>query len=100
LRHAVKADVDLANFAGLYRFIEPAGFKIALTHAACGKRQLLERAVDEPGNQRCTRQRQHGGHAQPDQPGLAARRVEAVLVGLQPIVIAAMTNPIHKPACH
>ena len=37
LGHAVKADVDLADLTGLHAFVQAAGLKIALAHAAGGK---------------------------------------------------------------
>ena len=56
LRHAVKADIDLADFAGHGLFVEAAGGKVAIAHPVGGVGQLLEWAVDQSGN--------HGGAGQ------------------------------------
>ena len=61
LRHAVEADVDLADLAGDGLLVEPAGVELAVAHAAGGERQLLERPVDQPRDHRRAGQRQAGG---------------------------------------
>ena len=88
LRHAVEADVDLADLAGGHGLVELAGFKIAIAHAACGERQFLERAVDQACDHRSPGQREQGGGAQPDQPGGAGHRPDARGIGEQPVGIA------------
>ena len=77
LRHAVEADVHLANLAGHSLFVESAGSKVAVAHAVGGKRQAFERLVDQPGNRRRPGERQDAGGHQPDQPGAPTRRCEA-----------------------
>ncbi len=88
LRHAVEADVDLADFAGVDFFAQAAGTKIALLYPAGSKRKFLEGAVDQARNQRSTRQRQRCGHRQPDHPGFAATHIQACRISAQPVFVA------------
>ena len=85
LRHAVEADVHLADLAGGHGFVELAGVEIAVAHAAGGERQALERAVDEARDQGSARQRENRGCGQPDQPGGARHELDARRIDPQPI---------------
>ena len=88
LGHAVKADVDFTNLAGGDFLVEQAGVKVAVAHAAGRKRQLLERAVDEPRDQRRAEQRHRRSRHQPDGPGAAARRPDFGSISQQPVPVA------------
>ena len=88
LGHAVKADVDLANFAGGYFLIEQAGVEISITHAAGRKRQLPERLVDQARDESRTGKRQGRGDSEPDHPGAVARWPHLGGVGEQPIGVS------------
>ena len=67
--HAVKADIDFADFTGGRLFIQLAIEKITFTHPGGCVAQLFEGLVNEPGNHGRAGKRQHHGHHQPQQPG-------------------------------
>ena len=85
LRHAVEADVDLADLAGHGLLVELAGGKVAIAHAVGGVAQLLEGAVDQARDHGRAGQRQQARRAQPDQPGAATGRGVARLVQQDPV---------------
>ena len=92
--HAVEADVHLANLAGQRAFIQPGGLVVAVAHPRRGNRQLLERPVDQPRQQRRPDQG-HGAHrGQPQQPRAAAQqRAHARAVHQQPVRVALDRKP-------
>ena len=88
LRHAVEADVDLADLAGDGFLVELAGVEVAISHAVGRIAQLLERPVDQARDGCRPRQGQQAGRDQPDQPGAPAGRREARAVHQQPGAVA------------
>ena len=97
LRHAVKADVDIADLAGVHRLVEPAGHEVAFAHPARRKGQGLERAVDQARDQGRAGQRQASGHDQPNDPGGATARAKALQVGAKPIGVAVHLKADPQP---
>ncbi|MPM74487.1 hypothetical protein SDC9_121475 [bioreactor metagenome] len=88
LRHAVEADVHLADFAGHGLFVELAGREVAILDAVGGIGQLLERSVDQPRDHGGSGERQGACGNQPDQPGLATGGRQARAVHQQPVRVA------------